>query len=608
MAGMNSVGVRADGVHDGHLQARAGEARRAQVARIPRQAGAHPLRLPAVRDRHRLLRQAEVDLQGLRLVRLRARRLPPVRPREARYPVERRPRRRALDHRPPRQGLRARQGARREAARRDPAAAVRGGHPGRHRQPRHRARDGEGDGQERHRQVLWRRHHAQAQAAREAEGRQEAHEAGGPRRGPPGGVSHGAQELMDVRESEVHKTNEVTAEPITSARRRAGPRRPGLRHGQGAGRAVRAPPRRAAGRPRPVDLLRLRVRLRPDGGAGGLVLRHGRQPQQLPGQPLLGVRPQGQDQGQGVPDLLVLGQRSALAALVETRALHPVGPADTRPTGRALGFYLHVPFCVQRCHYCSFNTAPLEAGQMDPYLRALHGELDLLGALDWARDVSLATVFLGGGTPSLLEPEALAAVLEHLRERWRLAPDAEITVECNPESVTRGRPARYRAAGVTRVSLGVQAPDDAAARGFEHYEVSTSARRGRRARHNLGYWRAAEYLAAGPGGCGFVGDVRYGNIKPLARWRAAIEAGTLPVETSERLTPRQRLAERLILGLRTSDGVPAAWLAERTASEPTLARRIEEGRDAGHLLLEGAGARLTESGFILSDALFVDLL
>jgi len=380
--------------------------------------------------------------------------------------------------------------------------------------------------------------------------------------------------------------------------------------------------------------------------------------------------------------------------------------AGSVPSGQPMGFYLHVPFCVQRCHYCSFNTAPLEAGQMDPYLRALHGELDLLGALDWTRDVTLATIFLGGGTPSLLEPEALAAILDRMRARWRLAPDAEITVECNPESVTRERLAGYRTAGVTRVSLGVQALDDAvlttlgrlhnargaraafdaareagcddvsvdlmyglpglavdawaadvervldwgpdhvsayaltldggspwgaggvedlpdedavvaqywalvrtaAARGFEHYEVSNYARPGRRARHNLGYWRAGEYLAAGPGGCGFIGDVRYGNIKPLTRWRAAIETATLPVETSERLTPRQRLAERLILGLRTSDGVPAAWLAERTAGEPALASRIEAWREAGHLRLDGARARLTESGFIVSDALFVDLL
>jgi putative oxygen-independent coproporphyrinogen III oxidase len=380
--------------------------------------------------------------------------------------------------------------------------------------------------------------------------------------------------------------------------------------------------------------------------------------------------------------------------------------AGSVPRSSVLGFYLHVPFCVQRCHYCSFNTAPMEAGQMDPYLSALHGELDLLGALGWAREVTLGTVFLGGGTPSLLEPDALAAVLDHLRACWAAAPGAEITVECNPESVTRERLERYRAAGVTRVSLGVQALDDAilatlgrlhdargaraafdaareagfddvsvdlmyglpglavdawtagvervldwrpdhvsayaltldggspwgaggvqnlpeedtvvaqywalaratAERGFEHYEVSNYARPGHRARHNLGYWRAAEYLAAGPGACGFVGDVRYGNIKPLARWRAAIGNGTLPVETAERLTPRQRLAERLILGLRTSDGVPMAWLDERMAGEAALGRRIEEWQRAGHLRFDGGHARLTESGFLVSDALFVDLL
>jgi len=148
----------------------------------------------------------------------------------------------------------------------------------------------------------------------------------------------------------------------------------------------------------------------------------------------------------------------------------------------------------------------------------------------------------------------------------------------------------------------------AVARGFEHYEISNYARPGHRARHNVGYWQAAEYLAAGPGGCGFIGDIRYANHKPLARWRAAIERGTLPVETSERLTPRQRLAERLFLGLRTSDGVPAAWLAERARGEPTLARRIASWQDAGHLVVDADRARLTESGFLVSDALFVDLL
>jgi putative oxygen-independent coproporphyrinogen III oxidase len=343
---------------------------------------------------------------------------------------------------------------------------------------------------------------------------------------------------------------------------------------------------------------------------------------------------------------------------------------------------------------------------MDPFLAALHGELDLLAALPWARDVAVATVFLGGGTPSLLEPEALAAILDRLRARFALARDVEITVECNPESVARAKLAAYRAAGVTRISLGVQSLDDAllrrlgrlhdapgarrafdaareagfdnvsvdlmyglpglataawardveavlgwgpehvsaygltldggsrwatsgvdglpsedevvaqywalaraaAERGFEHYEISNYARPGFRSRHNLGYWRAGEYLAAGPGACGFVGDVRYGNVKPLPRWRAAVESGALPVETAERLSGRQQAAERLFLGLRTADGVPAARLAERAADDARIAKRLDDWRAAGHLVVDGTTARLTESGFLVSDALFVELL
>lgn len=404
---------------------------------------------------------------------------------------------------------------------------------------------------------------------------------------------------------------------------------------------------------------------------------------------------------------------------METRPLHPLTPAvatsaapgdvlaETSPTSASLGFYLHVPFCTKRCHYCSFNTSPLEdPASMRRYLAALGSELELLAAVPWSRRVEIATVFFGGGTPSLLEADAMADLLQVARRRFRLAADAEITVECNPESVTRDKLARYRAAGVNRVSLGVQSLDDrilshigrlhdrrgarsafeaaraagydnvsvdlmyglpgldvgawteaveeilawqpehlsaygltldagslwgaagvtglppedavvaqywalaraAAARGFEHYEISNYARPGFRSRHNLTYWRAAEYLAAGPGGCGFVGDVRYANLKPLARYCATLEAGTLPVDTFERLTPAQRAAERLILGLRTSDGVPAAALAERAGHDPGLARTLADWRASGRLVEDGARVRLSEAGFLVSDALFVDLL
>ena len=145
-------------------------------------------------------------------------------------------------------------------------------------------------------------------------------------------------------------------------------------------------------------------------------------------------------------------------------------------------------------------------------------------------------------------------------------------------------------------------------RGFEHYEISNYARPGYRSRHNQIYWRAAEYLACGPGACGFVGDVRYGNHKPVPRYATALAAGTLPLDTWERLTPRQQRAERLILGLRTADGVPRVWLDERVADDPRLGRLVADWEQAG-LLRQGSGrVVLTESGFLLSDALFVELL
>ena len=139
-----------------------------------------------------------------------------------------------------------------------------------------------------------------------------------------------------------------------------------------------------------------------------------------------------------------------------------LGPlTDTGPEARALGFYLHVPFCVARCHYCSFNTAPLDRGALRRYLAALAREIDLLGTAPWAPGIRLDSLFFGGGTPSLLAPDELSAVLDRVRAHFAVAPEAEITVECNPESVSAGTLAAYREAGVTRISLGVQSLDDA---------------------------------------------------------------------------------------------------------------------------------------------------
>jgi putative oxygen-independent coproporphyrinogen III oxidase len=126
--------------------------------------------------------------------------------------------------------------------------------------------------------------------------------------------------------------------------------------------------------------------------------------------------------------------------------------------GRPFGIYIHVPFCATRCGYCDFNTyTPAELGGANPdgWLAALCAELAMAATLLGSAP-QVDTVFVGGGTPSLLGGAGLAAVLDALREHFTLAPDAEVTTEANPESTSPQLFAELQAAGFTRVSLGMQ--------------------------------------------------------------------------------------------------------------------------------------------------------
>jgi oxygen-independent coproporphyrinogen-3 oxidase len=141
-------------------------------------------------------------------------------------------------------------------------------------------------------------------------------------------------------------------------------------------------------------------------------------------------------------------------------ALHeaPVDLPGMQPNpGQPFGLYLHVPFCITRCGYCDFNTyTPAELGGVNPdaWLVALRTELELAAARLDAPTVN--TVFVGGGTPSLLGGERLATLLDMVREQFALAPGAEVTTEANPESTWPEFFDAIQAAGYTRVSLGMQ--------------------------------------------------------------------------------------------------------------------------------------------------------
>jgi len=126
---------------------------------------------------------------------------------------------------------------------------------------------------------------------------------------------------------------------------------------------------------------------------------------------------------------------------------------------QAFGVYVHWPFCLSKCPYCDFNSHVRHAAIDEPrFLRAFHIEIGKTAERLRGRTVS--SIFFGGGTPSLMQPSTIAGVLNSIARQWRVAPDAEITMEANPSSVEAERFRGYRTAGVNRVSLGVQALDD----------------------------------------------------------------------------------------------------------------------------------------------------
>lgn len=390
---------------------------------------------------------------------------------------------------------------------------------------------------------------------------------------------------------------------------------------------------------------------------------------------------------------------------------HPLAGAAPEllrgPAGPRFGIYLHAPYCRVKCPYCDFNVAIYRDDRIPPFVAALRADLARHAALPWAGRVPAVSLFLGGGTPSLLPPDAVGELIAAARRGLGLAADAEVTLEANPEGLDAGRLRAFRAAGVTRLSLGVQTLDDpllrrlgrthsaedarralraARAAGFrsvsadllyagpgqdlatwtdtldevlgtgvEHlsayaltlepatpfgrrppaglpdeelavaqfealcartaraglgrYEVSNFARPGHRSRHNLLYWRREDYVGLGPGAHGGLGAFRYANERSQTRWRAAVLAGRWPIERSERLSPRQVAAERIVLGLRLAEGVPRSWVERHLAGTAAVpSGGVTRYLDAGVMAERAGRLALTERGVLVSDAVFAELV
>lgn len=377
------------------------------------------------------------------------------------------------------------------------------------------------------------------------------------------------------------------------------------------------------------------------------------------------------------------------------------------------GIYIHWPFCAAKCPYCDFNSHVAETIDHAAWAEAYRREIDFYAERTAGRTVT--SIFLGGGTPSLMAPATVETVINHIARRWAVDRDAEITLEANPTSVEADKFAAFRSAGVNRVSIGVQAfndPDlaflgrkhdikeaiqaiDVASKTFDRcsfdliyarpgqtasaweselktalrhaaghlslyqltieqgtpfymrhargdfvipdedlggelydvtqavldaagmpaYEVSNHARPGEESRHNLTYWRYADYAGIGPGAHGrlTIGGHKYATRGHRAPdiWMERVRDHGHGGHAEEIVTADDRATECLMMGMRLREGMPLARLeaeAGRSWEEIIRPAKIEALAQEGLAVLENGVLRATPAGLARLNGLLAYLL
>ena len=374
-----------------------------------------------------------------------------------------------------------------------------------------------------------------------------------------------------------------------------------------------------------------------------------------------------------------------------------------------LALYVHWPFCVSKCPYCDFNSHVRDSVDQEVWRAALLADLRHEAALLPGRAVS--SIFFGGGTPSLMPPATVAAVIAEAEALWGLAEDCEVTLEANPNSVEVAAFADLAAAGVNRVSIGVQSfdpkvleflgrahsgdearaaiaaaqhrfsrvsfdliyarpgqtlaaweselaaalafgtghlslyqltiepgtrfatlaakgdliiPDgDAAAdlfdatqamtraAGLPRYEVSNHARSGEESRHNLAYWRYADYAGVGPGAHGRRLAQATERHKKPENFIAAVARNGHGLKVESDLPAHERATEAMLMGLRLTEGVDLARIEMRSGlGRDAFVDGDAVMRLAGLGLMRAEGDRLvvTDEGILLLDSILSEVV
>lgn len=371
----------------------------------------------------------------------------------------------------------------------------------------------------------------------------------------------------------------------------------------------------------------------------------------------------------------------------------------------SMELYVHIPFCAKKCDYCDFLSGPAGPEQQRAYTEALLTEIS---AVEEGKGRSVSSVFIGGGTPSLLDESFIERILDKINEKFHIEKYAEITMEANPGTLQKEEKARvYRSAGINRLSLGLQSADDRELKrlgrihtfrqfletydiarkagfdninidlmsaipdqtcegwirnlrtvaalapehisaysliveegttfasrelnlpdedteyrmyedtaailreyGYEQYEISNYAKNGYECRHNVGYWKRADYLGLGLGAASLWGDFRFSNTRSMEEY---LEHSAFPEKIrvfEPVLTQEDKMAEFMFLGLRMTEGI------EKKEFEETFGCPVEQIyggviRKYRNLeLLEEKDGRifLTRKGIHVSNGVMADFL
>lgn len=380
------------------------------------------------------------------------------------------------------------------------------------------------------------------------------------------------------------------------------------------------------------------------------------------------------------------------------------------------GIYIHIPFCIKKCSYCDFYSVPYTSSLAEKYVRCLLREMEIFfHHKHGGDDTRYDTIYLGGGTPSCLDPNLFRTISGSIRDHVDDPDIGEFTVEVNPGTLSEEKLAAYRESGVNRISIGAQSFNDSylkdlgrahrkediydaaemvrekgfsnvnidiifgipiqsekdveadviealrlspthisayalsieegtplfeevkggletpsddeyavfyrkietilQRKGYRHYEISNFATEGYECAHNIGYWTGEEYIAFGAGASGHLkegqspGGIRYRNYSNLGDYTKAIERGQLPraeILTNDISTIWK---ERLIMGLRLTDGICISRLQEELGDPPrSLQKSIDKLLDAKLLHRDGDTLKLPREFFFTSNEVLTRLV